>query len=73
MYVLCTQEKCCHSYLLLQVCSSLKIQCQMYLREEEAVAILGHILCTCPPFSAAGVRFIQVALCILLACPFLIR
>lgn len=57
---------------LLQVCCALKTQTQMYLKEEEAAAILSHIICTCPPFSTAGVRFIEVTLCVMLACPFLI-
>ena len=58
---------------LLHVCCALKIQAQMYLKDEEAAVILGPIACSCPPFSPAGVRFVEVALCILLACPFLIR
>ena len=45
----------------------------MYLKEEEAAAILRHIICTCPPFSPAGVHFVEVTLCVMLACPFLIR
>ena len=58
---------------LLHVCCALKTQTQMYLLEEEAASILSLIACTCPPFSPAGVRFIEVTLCVLLACPFLIR
>ena len=58
---------------LLHVCCALKIQAQMYLKDEEAAIILGPIACSCPPFSPAGVRFVEVTLCILLACPFLIR
>ena len=45
----------------------------MYLKEEEAAAILSLIVCTCPPFSPAGVHFVEVTLCVMLACPFLIR
>ena len=57
----------------LQVCCALKTQAQMYLKEEEAGAILSLITCSCPPFSPAGVSFVETTLCVLLACPFLIR
>ena len=58
---------------LLHVCCALKVQAQMYLKDEEAAVILSPIASSCPPFSPAGVQFVKVALCILLACPFLIR
>ena len=53
--------------------SALQLQSQMYLTNEETAVILSLITCTCPPFSPAGVRFIQITLSMLLACPFLIR
>jgi hypothetical protein len=58
---------------LLHVCCGLKIQVHLYLTNEESSALLNLITCTCPPFSSAGVRFIQVGLCLLLSCPFLIN
>lgn len=58
---------------LLHCCCALKVQAQMYLTSEETAAILNLIACTCPPFSLAGVQFVEVSLCVLLACPFLIR
>ena len=58
---------------LLHCCCALKVQAQMYLTSEETAAILNLIACTCPPFSPAGVQFVEVSLCVLLACPFLIR
>eukprot|EP00731_Ephydatia_muelleri_P025979 Em0018g79a len=57
---------------LLHCCCALKVQAQMYLTSEETAAILNLIACTCPPFSLAGVQFVEVSLCVLLACPFLI-
>lgn len=57
---------------LLHCCCALKIQAQMYLTSEETAAILNLIVCTCPPFSPAGVQFVEVSLCVLLACPFLV-
>ena len=57
---------------LLHCCCALKVQAQMYLTSEETAAILNLIACTCPPFSPAGVQFVEVSLCVLLACPFLI-
>lgn len=49
-----------------------QMQSQMYLTNDETSVILSLITCTCPPFSPAGVQFIQITLAMLLACPFLI-
>ncbi|CAI8032929.1 Integrator complex subunit 2, partial [Geodia barretti] len=57
---------------LLHVCCGLKNQSQMYLTTEETSVILSLIVCSCPPYSPAGVHFIQITLATLLACPFLI-
>lgn len=51
----------------------LQVQAHMYLTGEETAALLHLITCTFPPFSSAGVKFVEVALCVLLACPFLLR
>ena len=45
----------------------------MYLTNDESSALLHLITCSCPPFSSAGVQFIELALSILLTCPFLIK
>ena len=58
---------------LIRVCCALKIQAHMYLTKEESEAILHLITCICPPFSPAGVKYVEVALSVLLACPFLVR
>ena len=59
--------------LLVGVSCLLQVQAHMYLTGEETAALLHLITCTFPPFSSAGVKFVEVALCVLLACPFLLR
>ena len=60
-----------HGYIATM--SALQVQAHMYLTGEETAALLHLITCTFPPFSSAGVKFVEVALCVLLACPFLLK
>ena len=57
---------------LLKLYCALKNLAGMKFTHEEAEALLTLITCHAPP-TAAGVRFLVVGLCTLLACPQIIR
>lgn len=58
--------------LLIKIYCGLKVQ-GLFFNTDESAAMFNLLTSTSPPFSEAGVKFVEAAFCILLACPFLIR
>lgn len=66
------EEDVIHSSTLLRLYCGLKNLAGMKLTQEETELLLSLITCHAPP-TAAGVRFVVIGLCTLLACPQIIR
>ena len=58
--------------LLIKIYCGLKVQ-GLFFNTDESAAMFNLLTNTSPPFSEAGVKFVEAAFSILLACPFLIR
>lgn len=58
--------------LLIKIYCGLKVQ-GLFFNNDESAAMFNLLTNTSPPFSEAGVKFVEAAFSILLACPFLIR
>jgi len=58
--------------LLIKIYCGLKVQ-GLFFNTDESAAMFNLLTNTLPPFSEAGVKFVEAAFSILLACPFLIR
>ena len=58
--------------LLIKIYCGLKVQ-GLFFNTDESAAVFNLLTNTLPPFSEAGVKFVEAAFSILLACPFLIR
>ena len=58
--------------LLIKIYCGLKVQ-GLFFNTDESAAMFDLLTNTLPPFSEAGVKFVEAAFSILLACPFLVR
>ena len=58
--------------LLIKIYCGLKVH-GLFFNTDESAAMFRLLTGTSPPFSEAGVKFVEAAFSILLACPFLIR
>jgi len=67
-----TDEEVLAVTLLIKIYCGLKIH-GLFFNTDESAAMFRLLTGTLPPFSEAGVKFVEAAFSILLACPFLIR